>query len=81
MSNVTQGLAGELRQLPASARRAAATTSASPSSQLARRQFSRTFADVLSGRFGGRWSVDWEPAMRSTPVRDVSRSQRSFSDG
>lgn len=28
----------------------------------ARERFARTFADVLSGRFGGRWSVKWERA-------------------
>jgi hypothetical protein len=38
----------------------------------ARERFARTFADVLSGRFGGRWSVEWEGANRPslTPDRD-----------
>lgn len=26
----------------------------------ARERFARTFADVMSGRFGGRWTVEWE---------------------
>jgi hypothetical protein len=26
----------------------------------ARERFARTFADVLSERFGGRWAVEWE---------------------
>lgn len=28
----------------------------------ARERFARTFADVLSGRFGGNWAVEWEGA-------------------
>lgn len=39
--------------------------SAEPSNgrgQAARSQFARTFADVLAGRFGGSWSVDWDGA-------------------
>lgn len=31
----------------------------------ARERFARTFADVLSGRFGGRWSVEWKGADRA----------------
>jgi hypothetical protein len=31
----------------------------------ARERFARTFADVLSGRFGGRWAVEWERVDRS----------------
>lgn len=31
----------------------------------ARERFARTFADVLSGRFGGSWSVEWEGADRA----------------
>lgn len=26
----------------------------------ARERFARTFADVMSGRFGGRWTVEWD---------------------
>jgi hypothetical protein len=36
----------------------------------AREQFARTFADVLSGRFGGRWSVEWEGADRAALSTD-----------
>ena len=45
----------------------------------ARERFARTFADVMSGRFGGRWTVEWEGpdasplgsnrALRPTPTR------------
>lgn len=49
----------ELRQLPASARKATAEKAAAKSAWAARAQFSRVFADVLSGRFGGNWSVEW----------------------
>jgi hypothetical protein len=53
----------ELRRLPATARKAMAEKAAERRSvELARTQFSRTFADVLSGRFGGRWSVEWVPS-------------------
>jgi hypothetical protein len=31
----------------------------------ARERFARTFADVLSRRFGGRWTVEWEGAARA----------------
>lgn len=48
-----------LRQLPASAKKAMADKIAARSATVARDQFARTFADVLSGRFGGRWSVEW----------------------
>lgn len=41
----------------------------------ARERFARTFADVLSGRFGGRWAVEWEGADRSP--RASSRNVRS----
>lgn len=54
----------ELRRLPPSARRAATGKAAERSAEVARSQFSRTFADVLSGRFGGRWSVEWGRADR-----------------
>lgn len=37
----------------------------------ARDRFARTFADVLSGRFGGRWAVEWE---------HPDRGQRPFTD-
>lgn len=30
----------------------------------ARERFARTFADVLSGRFGGSWAVEWEDRKR-----------------
>lgn len=36
----------------------------------ARERFARTFADVLSGRFGGRWAVEWEGADRSPLTSD-----------
>jgi hypothetical protein len=42
----------------------------------ARERFARTFADVLSGRFGGRWSVQWKGADRSPLPPD--RDGRSF---
>lgn len=29
------------------------------STEEARERFARTFADVMSGRFGGRWTVEW----------------------
>ena len=51
-----------LRRLPAAARQAAAGKASSRSAALARSRFDRTFADVLSGRFGGSWSVEWERA-------------------
>jgi hypothetical protein len=61
----------ELRRLPATARKAMAEKAAERRSvELARTQFSRTFADVLSGRFGGRWSVEWERAGRSSLPSD-----------
>ena len=47
-----------LRQLPSGARRAAEKATAR-SGEVARGQFARTFANVLSGRFGGRWAVEW----------------------
>ena len=31
----------------------------------AQERFARTFADVLSGRFGGSWAVEWEGADRA----------------
>lgn len=52
----------ELRRLPPSARKAFAEKTVARSGEVARSQFSRTFADVLSGRFGGRWSVEWKRA-------------------
>lgn len=42
----------------------------------ARERFARTFADVLSGRFGGSWSVEWEGADRAALPPD-ERKQRS----
>jgi hypothetical protein len=48
---------------------AAAEEAARSRGQLARDRFARTFADVLSGRYGGRWVVEWErpdrPALSS----------------
>jgi hypothetical protein len=35
------------------------TVSGAGAANTARSQFARTFEDVLSGRFGGRWSVEW----------------------
>lgn len=64
MSATEERVGPALRQLPASARRAMADKVAARSGQVARDQFARTFADVLSGRFGGRWSVEWEGADR-----------------
>jgi hypothetical protein len=54
-----------LRRLPVNARTAAAEKAAERSTKVARSQFSRVFADVLSNRFGGRWSVDWDPVDHS----------------
>ncbi len=62
MSATEERIGPALRQLPASARRAVAEKAAERSGQIARDQFARTFADVLSGRFGGQWSVEWERA-------------------
>lgn len=39
----------------------------------ARERFARTFADVLSGRFGGRWSVEWKGTDRATLPPDRNR--------
>lgn len=49
----------QLRRLPPSARTVARSKPVSPAGQTARAGFARTFADVLSRRFGGRWSVEW----------------------
>jgi hypothetical protein len=65
-----------LRQLPASARQAVAEKAAGRSGQVARDQFARTFADVLSGRFGGSWSVEWQRANR--PPAPSHRNRRSL---
>jgi len=43
----------------------------------ARERFARTFADVMSGRFGGRWAVEWEGA--DSPSLPSDRDGRSFS--
>jgi hypothetical protein len=43
----------------------------------ARSQFARTFADVLSGRFGGSWSVEWKGANRPAP--SANRNRRTLS--
>jgi hypothetical protein len=55
----------ELRRLPPSAKQAMAGKTVRLSAEVARSQFSRTFADVLSGRFGGRWSVEWRGPRRA----------------
>lgn len=60
-----------LQRLPPSARTAAAGKTAERSAEVARSRFSRAFADVLSGRFGGRWSVEWG---RSKSSRETGRS-------
>lgn len=76
VSERRRGLA--LRRLPPDARRAAADKAAERSDAVARSRFSRAFADVLSGRFGGRWSVEWEPSNRSKPravSRDLNREE------
>lgn len=70
MKTTKQGNQLTLRRLPASARTAASEKTAERSERVARAQFSRTFADVLSGRFGGRWSVDWEGTDRSPLASD-----------
>ena len=61
------------KQAGSSARRSTKARSASkPPSGTgeARERFARTFADVLSGRFGGRWSVEWEGADRAALPTD-----------
>jgi hypothetical protein len=45
-------------------------------SATARDQFARTFADVLGGRFGGSWSVEWQRANRS--ASSTNRDRRTF---
>lgn len=44
----------------------------------ARERFARTFADVLSGRFGGSWSVEWEGEDRDPLPSD--RDERTVAD-
>lgn len=66
----------ELRQLPASARKAAADKAAKRSAEVARSRFSRTFADVLSGRYGGNWSVEWRHLAKLPRGRPPSRDRR-----
>jgi hypothetical protein len=73
VSEKRRGLA--LRRLPPNARRAVADKTAERSAEVARLQFSRTFADVLSGRFGGRWSVEWE---RTNSIPPSSENRRPF---
>lgn len=65
-----------LRQLPLSAKKAVADKIAARSATVARDQFARTFADVLSGRFGGRWDVEWEGTDR--PALPADRDGRTF---
>lgn len=76
MSTTEQRSLPTLRRLPASARKAAAEKAAERNARTARAQFSRTFADVLSGRFGGRWDVEWEGADR--PALPAHRDGRTF---
>lgn len=45
-------------------------------SATARDQFARTFADILAGRFGGSWSVEWQGANRS--ALSTNRDRRAF---
>ena len=47
---------------------------ATPTSGLARERFARTFADVMSGRFGGRWTVEWEGGASSLTLDRDGRS-------
>ena len=68
-----RGLA--LRRLPPSARTAVTDKATERSTAIARSQFSRTFADVLAGRFGGRWSVGWG---RTDSIRSSSENRRPF---
>lgn len=70
-----------LRRLPPSAKRSVEEKATERSAETARSQFSRTFADVLSGRFGGRWSVEWRKqnsfAGAGTPLREVHLTDRA----
>ena len=61
MSPTREKLRGPIRRVPLKGRAPAGRGRAEghPPGQLAREQFARTFADVLSGRFGGRWVVEW----------------------
>ena len=69
--SVTENRRGlTLKRLPPSARTVAAGKMAERSAEVARSQFSRAFADVLSGRFGGRWSVEWQREDRSSVSED-----------
>jgi hypothetical protein len=73
MSATEQRTGPALRQLPANARTAAAEKTAV---RAARGQFARTFADVLSGRFGGRWEVEWEGSDFSAVGRSQADKRR-----
>lgn len=76
--SVTEKRSGPvLRKLPASARQAMADKAAVHAGEVARDQFARTFEDVLSNRFGGRWSVEWKRADRSLSTANGDR--RTFS--
>ncbi len=77
LSAIEQRRRPALRQLPASARTAPAEKAAERREQFAREQFARTFADVLSGRFGGRWAVEWQAADRPAPPPDGNRRPRA----
>lgn len=65
-----------LKRLPPSARSQAIAKVAPRNERVARSQFARTFADVLSGRFGGRWSVEWKGPDR--PSLTTHRNRRSL---
>lgn len=69
MSRVQAKQRGPLKRIPlkgqARPRRSGAegSTPGPPrTNELARAQFARTFADILSRRYGGRWSVEWKDA-------------------
>lgn len=74
MSPTREKLRGPLRRVPLNGRSLGGRGAAE--GQLAREQFARTFADVLSGRFGGRWDVEWEGSDR--PPLPAPRNRRTF---
>lgn len=52
------------------------TSLSGASVELARERFARTFADVLSRRYAGRWDVEWEGA--DGPALPADRDGRTF---
>lgn len=76
MSTVGERSLPKARQLPAGAKKVVPEKAAERCGKVARGQFSRTFAAVLSGRFGGRWDVEWEGADR--PALPADRDGRPF---